>query len=74
MWVADEGRDAVQVYKRLQITLFPKGVKEWWWEMNTSQNDVKPGRPNLVNYLRNVAFLRDLSYGDVPTILKRPVE
>ena len=60
LWVADEDRAPVQVYDRLQVTLWPPGVQEFWIEMNTSQNDVKAGRPNLVAYFRSVVMLKDI--------------
>ena len=37
LWVADEDRPPMQVYDRLQVTLWPPGMQEFWIEMNTSQ-------------------------------------
>jgi hypothetical protein len=72
MWAADEDRDAVQIYNRLQVTLWQPGVREFWIEMNTSTNEVKVGRPNLVAYFRNIVMLKDVGYAGVPKLLQRP--
>lgn len=73
LWVADEDRDPVLVYDRLQVTLYPPGVKQFWIEFNTSTNEVKAGRPNLVAYLRNVLMLKDVPYSGMAPLLVKPV-
>jgi hypothetical protein len=73
LWAADEDRGPVQLYNRLQVTLWPPGVQKFWLEFNTSTNEVKPGRPDLVAYMRNVVILRDVGYANVPKLLQRPL-
>lgn len=73
LWCADEDRDAVQIYDRLQVTLYPPGVQKFWIEFNTSTDDVKVNRPDLVAYFRNVVMLKDVSYSAVPKLLARPL-
>ena len=72
LWVADEDRAPVQLYDRLQVTLWPPGIRKLWIEVNTSTNEVKAGRPDLVAYFRNVVVLRDVTYDSVPSLLECP--
>ncbi len=71
MWMADEARGPVQLFKQEAIKPKGKGWDRLWLEYNTSTNGVKPGRGELVSYVRNVVVLKPL--GDVSTILQRPV-
>jgi hypothetical protein len=73
LWVADEDRGAVQIYNRMQVTLYPPGVQKFWIEFNTSTNDVKAKRPDLVAYFRNIVMLKDVPYSAVPKLLQRPL-
>jgi hypothetical protein len=73
LWVADEDRSPVQVYNRLQVTLYPPGVREFWIEFNTSTNEVKARRPDLVAYFRNVVILKDVGFTNVPKVFQRPL-
>jgi glucuronoarabinoxylan endo-1,4-beta-xylanase len=72
-WMADEDRPAVQVYNRLQVTLWEPGVRQFWIEYNTSTNEVKAGRPDLVAYFRNIVVLTDVAFSQVPGLLTQPV-
>jgi hypothetical protein len=73
LWCADEDRATVQLYNRLQVTLYPPGVQKFWLEFNTSTNEVKARRPDLVAYFRNVVVLRDVGYANVPKLFQRPL-
>jgi hypothetical protein len=73
LWVADEDRAPTQIYNRLQVTLYPPGIEKFWIEFNTSTNEVKPRRPNLVAYFRNVVVLKDVGYSGVSSLLQRPL-
>jgi hypothetical protein len=73
LWVADEDRQPLQVYDRLQVTLWPPGIRKFWIEFNTSTNEVKVGRPNLIAYVRNIVILKDVSFAGVSALLERPV-
>ena len=72
LWVADENRDPVRILAGSQ--LLPSSTdglwRSFWLEYNTSVNDVRAGRGDLVNYVRNIAMLRDPV--DIPGILARP--
>lgn len=73
LWVADETREAVQLFEKEAVRPNrPKG-KGWdrfWLEYNTSTSAVKPKRGDLVSYVRNVVVLRFV--GDPAGLLERP--
>jgi glucuronoarabinoxylan endo-1,4-beta-xylanase len=73
LWAADEDRSPVQLYNRLQVTLWQPGIRKFWIEINTSTNEVKANRGPMVAYFRNVVILKDVSFADVPALLQRPV-
>jgi glucuronoarabinoxylan endo-1,4-beta-xylanase len=73
MWVADENREAVQVYNRLQVTLWTPGIRKFWIEINTSTNEVKANRGPMTAYFRNIAILKDVAYDAMKPLLQRPV-
>jgi hypothetical protein len=73
LWCADEDRATVQLYNRLQVTLYPPGVQKFWLEFNTSTNEVKARRPDLVAYFRNVVILKDVGFTNVPKVFQRPL-
>jgi hypothetical protein len=81
LWLADEAREAVQVYDGLQIrprTSADGPTMDGTWdilrlEYNTStQNDVDPARGPLVAYARNVVVLQRTGPAEVPPLLERP--
>lgn len=70
LWVADETRDAVQLFDRLKYNVIPYGIKKFWVEFDTSQSPRVGGE--IVSYLRNWVVLHDPP--DVSTlILTKPV-
>ena len=69
MWVADENRDAVKIFDRLQLNV-PGSIGVFWLEFNTSANPLTPGRGTLVAYVRNWVALRDAR--DTSGLLHRP--
>lgn len=77
MWVADETREAVQIFERMPVSVrvtgpTPNEIDTFWLEYNTSTIMHTRGDQNdLVAYARNFAVLRDLA--DARTILARPV-
>jgi hypothetical protein len=77
MWVADETREAVQIFERIPVSVrstgpTPNQIDAFWLEYNTSTILHTRGDQNdLVAYARNFAVLRDLT--DVRSILARPV-
>ncbi|BCS33195.1 hypothetical protein TBR22_A24220 [Luteitalea sp. TBR-22] len=73
LWVADETRDPVLLYDKEGVRPNEKS-QQWerfWLEYNTSTKDIKPGRPELVAYARNVVVLRPTV--DMKDILRRPI-
>jgi hypothetical protein len=73
LWMADVNRLPVNLLDRRLIK--PNSSGRWesfWLEFNTSTNNVKPGRPPLVAYVRNVVMLRGVTSSDVPALLERP--
>ncbi len=70
MWVADEKRDATQLYNNQAVKPNGTGWDRFWLEYNTSTSGVKPGRGELVAYARNVVVLR--APGEGMPALERP--
>lgn len=76
-WVADETRNAVQVYRRIPISVRPTGtpvnsIHKFWVEFNTSSADFSRGdMRDLVAYLRNFVALANPP-ADVTPLLLRP--
>jgi hypothetical protein len=68
MWIADEDRDAVKVFDRLQFNV-PGTIERFTLEFNTSANELLP-RGTLVAYVRNFVALRNPN--DPTRILQRP--
>lgn len=64
LWVADALRPAVQCYSNAGLlpAAVPGGWQQWWIELNTSTDTIKPGRPPLVVYVRNTV----ITVGDQP--------
>jgi hypothetical protein len=70
LWAADTSRDPVQILDKALVQ--PKSGTRWdqfWLEYNTSTDAIKPGRPNLVSYCRNVVMLQGLS-DPTPLLIK----
>ena len=61
LWVADPTREPVQIYDRIPLELnAATGVQtlvKFWYELNTSLDVIKAGRPTLVSYVRNFVAL-----------------
>jgi hypothetical protein len=71
LWMADVNRGPVKVLDRVPWKRDVSGkIEKFWIEFNTSTDEVAPGRGALVNYVRNVAMLRDVA--DPTTLLQRP--
>lgn len=74
LWAADEKTGPVLIYDRLKVRPSPKSAtaswESFWLEYNTSTNPVRPGRPPLVAYARNVVALVGLA--DPRPLLIRP--
>jgi hypothetical protein len=71
-WVADETRNAVQIYQGLQLTA--SMVNKFWIEFNTSTDRfVRGNTRDLVAYVRNVVVLRNVPAADLPELLEPPV-
>ena len=77
MWVADETRAPVQIYRRIPISVYPTGtpansILKFWLEFNTSTTEFKRGdQRDLVAYVRNFAALVNPP-ADVSPLLLRP--
>lgn len=71
LWVADEKRDAVQLYADQAVKPNGTGWDRLWLEYNTSTRAVKPNRGELVSYVRNVVVLK--SQSDLKPLLERPL-
>lgn len=71
LWLADERRKPVALYEKARIKPNGSGWDRLWLEYNTSTSQLKPGRGELVSYVRNVVVLR--LAGDVRPILQSPV-
>ncbi len=74
-WMADENQAPVQILDKRLVTNKFNGARwdEFWVEFNTSTDAVKPGRGNLVAYVRNVAILHGLSFNTVTSLLQKPL-
>jgi hypothetical protein len=74
LWVADATTGPVLIYDHLQVRPSPQSTtaswEGFWLEFNTSTLAVKPGRPSLVAYARNVVMLKGVS--NVGSLLVRP--
>jgi hypothetical protein len=73
MWVADEDTDAVQIYRRIPVSVRTPGnaVDKFWLEFNTSTDAFTRGDSrDLVSYVRNFVVLRDTA--DVESLFFRP--
>ncbi|HEY0872610.1 MAG TPA: hypothetical protein VGD94_03990 [Vicinamibacterales bacterium] len=72
LWVADATRGPVQLLDRSLVTPKGSGARwdEFWLEYNTSTDTVKPGRPPLVGYARNIVMLHNVT--NVGPLLQRP--
>jgi len=77
VWLADETRDAVQVFTNAQVSVrstgkTPNSIAKFWLEFNSSSDKLlRADRRDLVAYVRNFVALRDLR--DPRALLVRPV-
>lgn len=76
LWAADASTGPVLIYDRLQVRPSPQSTsaswESFWLEFNTSTAAVKPGRPSLVAYVRNVVALKGTARSSVTPLLVRP--
>lgn len=78
MWVADETRDPVQIYRHIPISVRPTGspgnsIDKFWLEFNTSSTGfVRGDSRDLVAYVRNFVALMNPP-ADVSPLLLRPL-
>jgi hypothetical protein len=73
VWVADETQEAVQIYRRIPVSVRPSGnaMDKFWLEYNTSTSNLtRVDQRDLVSYARNFVALRDVQ--DVGALLVRP--
>jgi hypothetical protein len=75
LWVADETRAPVQIYKQIPISVRPTGtpanaIHSLWLEYNTSTDAFRGSAADLVSYVRNIVVLRDAA--DVTSLLQSP--
>lgn len=70
LWVADPTHGPTQILDRALVTK-RNGLPwdQFWLEYNTSNDTVKPGRPELISYARNVVMLKGLS-DPTPLLIK----
>jgi len=77
-WIADESRNAVQIYRNIPLSVRPTGkapnsIQSFVVEFNTSTSEfVRGDTRDLVAYVRNYVALRDA--GDPTNLLVRPSE
>ncbi len=74
-WIADETRDPVQLFSNVLLSLSgggtsPNTIPKFLVEFNTSTDTIKPGRGDLVAYVRNFVALRNPS--NVSSLLVKP--
>lgn len=75
LWIADEGRDPVLLYKRVTVArTIPIHIDYLRCQFNASRGR-EPGSPKLVSYLRDALVFSGLTFEDVvadPSLLVRP--
>ncbi len=71
VWIADENREPMQLYNRVNMITPPEGIGLFRYEFDSSLKDALNGPGQ--QYQRNFVVLKGLSQAEVVSLLQKPV-